>query len=174
MKFRINRNCRLHRFLPVLLFFAILCSISLEGFAQEPPPRPVEVTVTQNLGFGAFSHGISGGTINISTSGLRSATGTVIPLNLGFSFSAAVFRLVANQGTLITILNGPPATLPGSNGGSMTMTIGVSDPASPFVITTTPPAFTIMNIGGTLTVGNSASNPPGSYSGTFDITFIQE
>jgi hypothetical protein len=31
-----------------------------------------------------------------------------------------------------------------------------------------------MNIGGTLTVGNSASNPPGSYSGTFDITFIQE
>ena len=152
----------------------ILFVFTQEAVAQEPPPRPVEVTVSQNLGFGAFSHGVSGGTVIISNSGSRSATGTVIPLNLGFSFNAAVFRLVANRGTLITILNGPPAVLPGSNGGSMTMTLGVTDPASPFVIINNPPAFTIMNIGGTLTVGNAASNPPGNYSGTFDITFIQE
>jgi hypothetical protein len=173
MKFRINRN-HLHRFFQVLFLIVVLCTISIQGFAQEPPPRPVQVTVVQNLGFGAFSHGIAGGTITITATGSRSATGTVIPLNLGFSFSAAVFRLVANPGTLITILNGPPATLPGSNGGSMTLTTGATDPVSPFVIPTTPPAYTPMNIGGTLTVGNSAANPPGSYSGTFDITFIQE
>jgi Domain of unknown function (DUF4402) len=174
MKFLINRYCHSLRFLPVLLSVVILFALSKQVFAQEPPPRPVDVTVTQNLGFGAFSHGVSGGTISVSTSGTRSATGTVILLNLGFSFSAAVFRLVANPGTLITILNGSPVSLPGSNGGSLTLTIGASNPSSPFVIATIPPAYTTMNIGGTLTVGNSVSNPPGSYSGTFDITFIQE
>lgn len=174
MKFLSSRYCQYFRILPVILSVVLLFSLSEKGIAQEPPPRPVEVTVVNNLGFGAFTHGAAGGTITVTATGSRSATGTVIPLNLGFSFSAAVFRLVANPGTLITILNGPPVSLPGSNGGSMTLTTGATDPASPFVIATTPPAYTTMTIGGTLTVGNSGSNPPGSYSGTFDITFIQE
>ena len=174
MKFLISRFFQSYRILPALLSVVLLFSLSEKGIAQEPPPRPVEVTVVNNLGFGAFTHGVSGGTITVNATGSRSATGTVIPLNLGFSFSAAAFRLVANPGTLITILNGPPVSLHGSNGGSMTLTTGATDPLSPFVIATTPPAYTNMTIGGTLTVGNSASNPPGSYSGTFDITFIQE
>ena len=173
MKNSANRSL-LSEALLILVSLIFLAVLTQEAVAQEPPPRPVEVTVSQNLVFGAFSHGAAGGTVIISNTGSRSATGTVIPLNLGFSFNAAVFRLVANRGTLITILNGSPATLPGSNGGSMTMTLGISNPASPFVIPANPPSFTIMNIGGTLTVGNSASNPPGNYSGTFDITFIQE
>jgi hypothetical protein len=56
----------------------------------------------------------------------------------------------------------------------MILHIGASDPASPFVLLTSPPSFTLMNVGATLSVGNPASNPPGNYSGTFDITFIQE
>jgi len=174
MKFLINRYYSLYRFLLVVLSFVFLCVLSTEGFAQEPPPRPVEVTVNQNLGFGAFSHGASGGTITIGTSGVRSSTGTVIPLNLGYSFSTAIYKLIANPGTVISILNGPDVSLPGSNGGSMSLHIGASDPATPFVITTDPPAFTLMQVGGTLTVGNTAANPPGNYNGTFNITFIQE
>lgn len=143
--------------------------------AQELPPRPVSVTVTgQTLSFGAFTHGVAGGTVIISSAGARSATGDVILLNLGFSYSTALYELVANPGTVISILNGPDVSLPGSNGGSLTLKIGASDPVSPFVINTVPPAYTLLNIGGTLTVGNTVSNPPGSYSGTFNITFIQE
>jgi hypothetical protein len=162
------------RFLPVLiimLFFAALQEIN----GQEPPPRPVQVTVTaQTLSFGAFTHGVAGGTVVISSGGIRSATGDVILLNLGFSYSTALYQLVGNAGTVISILNGPDVSLPGSNGGSITLHIGASSPASPFVISTVPPAYTLLNIGGTLTIGNSGSNPPGSYSGTFNITFIQE
>ena len=153
-----------------LLFFAVTMELS----AQEPPPRPVEVTVSQNLGFGAFAHGPSGGTVIINPVGARSSTGDIILLNLGYSFSAAIYRLVANSGTVISILNGSDITLSGSNGGSMILHIGASVPVSPFVISSTPPDYTVLNIGGTLTVGNSASNPPGSYSGVFYITFIQE
>jgi hypothetical protein len=162
------------RFLPVLIIMLFPGALQ-EINGQEPPPRPVQVTVTaQTLSFGAFTHGVAGGTVAISSGGIRSATGDVILLNLGFSYSTALYQLVGNAGTVISILNGPDVSLPGSNGGSITLHIGASSPASPFVISTVPPAYTLLNIGGTLTVGNSGSNPPGSYSGTFNITFIQE
>ena len=154
----------------VLLFFAL----PQDGFAQEPPPRTVDVTVVQSLGFGAFAQGAAGGSVTVNSAGLRSSTGDIILLNLGYVFTAASYRLVGNAGTVISILNGPDVSLPGSNGGSMTLHIGASDPASPFVLITIPPAYTTMNVGGTLTVGNPGSNPPGNYSGTFDATLIQE
>ena len=154
----------------VLLLFAL----SQDGLAQEPPPRPVDVTVVQNLGFGAFAQGAAGGSVTINSAGSRSSSGDIILLNLGYLFSAASYRLVGNAGTVISILNGPDVSLPGSNGGSMTLHIGASDPASPFVLLTVPPDYTTMNVGGTLTVGNPGSNPPGNYSGTFDVTLIQE
>jgi hypothetical protein len=154
--------------------FIFMLFIFQGAIAQILPPRPVTVTVTQNLGFGAFAHGAVGGTVIISSVGVRSATGDVILLGLGYSYSTATYRLVGNPGTLVSILNGSDVSLPGSNGGSMTLHIGSSNPVSPFIITTIPPAFTLLNIGGTLTVGNPAANPPGNYSGTFFITFIQE
>jgi hypothetical protein len=158
--------------LPITIIF--LFFIFQETIAQEPPPRPISVTVTQNLGFGAFTLGAMGGTVTISSAGARSATGDIILLNLGYSFSTVTYRLVANPGTMVSLLNGPDVSLPGSNGGSLLLHIGSSNPASPFIMTTIPPAYTVLNIGGTLTVGNSASNPPGNFSGTFYITFIQE
>ncbi len=159
----------------VSLIIIIITAITNKTFTQEPPPRPVVVTVTaQTLSFGAFTHGASGGTVTISSGGIRTATGDIILLGLGYPYSTTLYEIVANPGTIISILNGPDVVLPGSNGGSITLSIGNSDPASPFVTTVVPPLSTYLNIGGTITVGNSAANPPGSFSGTYDITFIQE
>ncbi len=144
--------------------------------AQEPPPRPITVTVTaQSLSFGAFTLGGVGGTITVDPDGSRSSSGDVIPLAIaGYSFSAALYEIDANPGTLINIMNGPDVILTGIPGGTMTLTIGSCSPASPFVTTAIPPATTSLYVGGTLTVGNTISNPPGSYSGSFNITFVQE
>jgi hypothetical protein len=174
MKILKDRFYSFNRFyrLIVPVVFLFIFSQCLTG--QEPPPRPLEVTVTQNLVFGAFAQGAAGGTITVNSAGVRSFTGDIILLNLGYFFYAATYRITGNAGTVVSILNGPDVSLPGSNGGSMTLHIGTSSPASPFVLTTSPPAFTLMNVGATLTVGTPASNPPGNYSGTFDITFIQE
>ena len=152
------------------LLFAISDSI-----AQEPPPRPIQITVTaQTLSFGAFAHGASGGTVTISSGGVRSATGDVILLGLGFPFSTTLYEIVGNPGTVVSILNGADVSLAGSNGGSITLSIGASDPVSPFVTTANYPTPNYLNIGGTITIGNTIANPPGTYSGTYDITFIQE
>lgn len=173
--------------LPVIIVL-LLSSASL--YAQVKPPRPantgnpnpnmppqpfsVYTNPAQGLFFGAFFQGMAGGTVIIFPDGSRSATGDIILANLGYPFSAAIFEVEAQAGTRISILNGADEVLNGSNGGTMTMQIGTSDPGTPFIITTTPPARTQVRVGGTLIVGNSLTNPVGDYYGTFSVTFVQE
>ena len=159
----------------VLVTILCLIFLAIRASGQEPPPRPITVTVTsQGLSFGTFTQGASGGTVTVTATGTRSATGDVVLLSLTPLHSAAMYEVVGNPGTLVSLLNGPDVFLPGSNGGSLQLTVGASEPVSPFVITTIPPVSTLLYVGGTLTIGSPASNPPGSFSGTFDITFIQE
>ena len=163
-----------------LLFVVILSIISCFCYAQTPTdtlpgdPGGLYAYATQHINFGAFSHGNTGGTLIIASDGTRSATGDVIPLNLGVSYYNAIFEIEAPPGAIISILNGPDATLTGSNGGSMTLHIGDSYPASPFTNTLAPPSRTQVSVGGTLTVGASGTAPPGTYTGTIYITFNHE
>ncbi len=178
---RIVFNWRLMiiRFSVIVLLF-----INFSSYAQrklpligiEKPPRPITLYVNpaQGLSFGAFYEGTSGGTIIVNANGSRSTTGTVIGVNLGFSYSPAIFQVDAEPGTLITISNGPDINLTGSNGGTMSLHIGSSDLGSPFTATAVSPSRTQLRIGATLTVGTPIANPPGNYSGTFSVTFIQQ
>jgi Domain of unknown function (DUF4402) len=144
--------------------------------AQPPPPRPIAVYINpaQGLIFGAFFQGIAGGTVIVYPDGSRSVTGDVVQANLGIPYSPAIFEIEAQPGTLISILNGPDVTLNGSNGGALILHLGTSSTGSPFVTTVAPPGRTQVRIGGALTVGSPLANPPGAYSGTFAVTFIQE
>ena len=162
------------------LLVILLGFISISSFAQVDPtdsipddPGGITVYTIQNMSFGAFSAG-TGGTVIISNNGTRSVTGDVLALNLGTSYFHSIFDIDAPQGAIVSLLNGSDATLTGSNGGTMSMNIGNSDPASPFIVTVSQPARTQLNVGGTLTVGNPVANPPGTYTGTFYITFNLE
>lgn len=161
-----------------LFFWLGLVSLAVQ--AQDPTdsipgdPGALSVYSTQDLQFGAFSTGASGGSVTISPTGVRSVTGTVTALDLGFSYNQAEFEIAAPLGVTITVMNGSNVSLTGSNGGSMTLALGGSSPASPFINTTPSPSRTTVGIGGTLTVGSAAANPPGTYSGVFYVTFNQE
>jgi len=159
----------------IILTIAALLLLSKEGFTQPPdPPRPIVVTTSQDLSFGAFTFAASTGTVTITPAGFRSATGSgVVLLNLGTP-TAAIFSIIANAGTLITITFGPVATLLGSPSGTLTLHVNTSDPESPFITTKDYPDPTLLYIGGTLTVGNSSTSPPGTYTGSFDITLNQD
>jgi hypothetical protein len=163
------------------LCILLLSSITVISYGQGTPtdslpgdPGALSVLNVQNMAFGAFSHGAMGGTLILSPSGARSVTGSVTALNLGISYLQAIFEIDAPEGSIISILNGPNATLTGSNGGSMILLLGSCSPGSPFIHTVASPARTAVSVGGTLVVGNAAANPPGTYSGTFYITFNQE
>jgi hypothetical protein len=159
----------------------LLSSLSFMCYGQGGPtdslpgdPGALSVYNVQNMAFGAFSHGASGGSVIISAAGARSSTGNITLLNLGISYFKAIFDIEAPQGSIISIMNGPNATLTGSNGGSMTLQLGNATPSSPFVNPVASPSRTSVSVGGTLVVGNAGANPPGTYSGTFYITFNQE
>lgn len=162
----------------IILLLAIAFTTDVK--AQDPTdslpgdPGAIYVYTYQNLSFGTFAQGGSGGTITVSNSGARSSTGSIILINQGGSFFQSVIDVEAAPGSLISITNGPNATLTGSNGGTVTLEIGNSDPVSPFNTTVSPPSRTPVNIGGTLTIGNPAASPPGIYTGVFYITFNQE
>ena len=163
------------------LLVVLLVVLSNASFAQSGPtdslpgdPGALSVYNVQNMSFGAFSHGAGGGSVTISGTGSRSFLGNITLLNLGISYFQAIFDIEAPQGSIISIMNGPNVTLTGSNGGSMTLQLGSSTPSSPFVNTVPSPSRTPVSVGGTLVVGNAAANPPGTYSGTFFITFNQE
>lgn len=132
------------------------------------------VNTTQDLSFGAFTQGSTGGTVTVQTDGSRTTTGSVVGLSLGYLYYQAIFEVEASIGTIISITNGPNSSLTGSNGGSMTLEIGASNPNSPFVSSVEPPGKNLINIGGILTVGDMATSPPGSYTGTFHVTFNNE
>lgn len=162
------------------LIVAVISTATSLCHAQTPTdslpgdPGGLYAYTIQNINFGAFSHGNTGGTLIIASDGTRTATGDVVPLNLGISYYNAIFELEAPPGAIISMLNGPDATLTGSNGGSMVLHIGDAYPASPFVNSVAPPSRTQINIGGTLTVGASGTAPPGTYTGTIYITFNHE
>jgi hypothetical protein len=154
----------------------LICGLFTEINGQPHPPRPIIVTFnsSQPLAFGAFTPGLTGGTVIINPGGSRSSTGDIVLFSLGYSFTPAMFYVQANPGTVISILNTPPVTLTGGGGGSMTLQVGGSLPASPFVTTLPWPQQTTVLIGGTLTVGDIIANPPGNYTGNFTVTFVQE
>jgi Domain of unknown function (DUF4402) len=171
---RVQRNIK-----TLLILLGSMLSISAHAQTtpvDSLPPDPARISVytVQNLHFGAFTQGAIGGTVAISSTGTRTASGDVVLLNMGVSYLEAIFEVEGIAGTVVSILNGPNATLTGSNGGSMSMSIGSSTPSGPFSIMVSPPSRTQVRIGATLNVGAPASNPPGTYTGTFYVTFNQE
>jgi hypothetical protein len=155
------------------IIFLLLIYVSAS--AQEMPPRPITVTVntSQNLSFGNFAQDALGGTVSVSSSGTRSWTGSIVLLT-GGAVSPALFDVVANPGTIITIVNGSDVSINGSNGGTLMLHIGTSSTGSPFITSAARPSPTHVYIGGTITVGNPGANPPGDYSGIFLVTFVQQ
>jgi hypothetical protein len=157
-----------------IIFGALLLLCQLAANAQPQPPRPNKVYNIQTMSFGAIFQGFSGGTAIIYANGSRSSTGDVILAQMGFAFYPAIFEVEAPVGTIITLLNGPDATLSGSNGGTMTLHLGDSSPASPFIASVAPPGRNQVRIGGTLIVGNPMANPVGAYNGSFTVIFNQQ
>ncbi|MCX6270587.1 MAG: DUF4402 domain-containing protein [Bacteroidetes bacterium] len=131
------------------------------------PPIPISLTVStqQHLDFGSFCiTGPTGGTITVSNTGVRTATGDISLI--GSSCSVAIFIVEVPVGTsLITVLE-PDTKLSSNNGESITLHTGTSEPAFPY---TTISGTTEIQVGGTLTVKGSQVNPPGNYRGDFEM-----
>jgi len=165
-----------------VIFGLIFTLFSISAKAQENPPIPFQIVVNtaRNLNFGAFTVGTGPGSVTINSDGSRTNTGDTYLLNMGSTPSRAIFDVIANPGTLIQIQLQSLNNLTGSNGGEITLkidsysTIYDYNIGQTFITTANPPFATTVYVGGTLTLGSLSANPPGQYTGSFTLTFIQE
>ena len=153
---------------------SLVCQAQVPTDSLPKEPSKIAVYVVQNLNFGTIYQSGAGGTVTVSNTGARSVTGSVVAITQGSAVYPAIFEVEAPSGTIITIQNGADAPLSGSNGGSMTLRLGTSYPASPFTSAVAPPTRTQVSIGGTLTVGSTTTSKAGAYSGAFYITLFQQ
>ena len=159
-------------FLITALFFCVNYS-----FAQPPlPQRTLTVTATQAIHFGTFCiTGVAGGTVIMGWDGSRTSTGDIALLSMAPTAQPAIFEIKLCQGRNVSINLDAATTLTGSNGGSFILDIGPTEKGGNYVSFPTNNDcnfITPLRVGGTLHIPGTAI--PGTYSGSFDITFNQE
>ena len=166
-----------NRFLKLLFFAAILLVCVNTAFAQpDLPQRSLTVTAAQAIHFGTLCvTGGAGGTVIVGYDGSRASTGDVVLLPIAPTAQPAIFEIKLCQGRNVIITFSASTTLTGSNGGSLTLDIGPTEQGingSSFATNSDCNFITPLRVGGTLHVPGTAI--PGTYTGSFDMTFNQE
>ena len=133
--------------------------------------EPIVVAKMADLSFGRFSTG-AGGTITISTSGVRTASG-VVPAADGGSMTAARFVVTGSKDATYSITHGGTTSLSRTSGSETMVLTKFSDLTAANATTGTATSGTLFNgaqsiyVGGTLTV--AANQPPGDYTGVLSV-----
>jgi hypothetical protein len=138
---------------------------------------PITITKAVDLSFGKFAHG-AGGTVTVSNSGARTATGAILSA-VGSTPTAARFNIVGDALATYSIAIAPDAAI--SNGGAgvtNNMALAISSDFAGANVTTgdvTTGGGTLsagglqsIFIGGTLTV--NAAQVAGAYTGNIVVT----
>ncbi|MDM5177017.1 DUF4402 domain-containing protein [Massilia sp. DJPM01] len=134
---------------------------------------PIAVVVGTNLAFGTFA-AAAGGTITVSTSGVRAVSGVVA---MGASAtSAAKFDITGEPGATYAITHSGTALLTNSGGGGETMALAKFSDLTGANATSGDAATGTLSaggtqslyVGGTLTV--AANQAPGTYAGNVIAT----
>jgi hypothetical protein len=161
-----------------IFFTTFLLMLNFYWCFSQPslPQRYMTVNPTQMLQFGTFFlTGISGGEVIVNWDGSRLSTGGIALLSSSPTAQPAIFEIKLCQGRNVTINYSSSTTLTGSNGGTLNLQIGPSEKGSSGVLFSTNNDcnfITPLRIGGKLQVPGNAI--PGTYTGSFFITFNQE
>jgi spore coat protein U-like protein len=147
---------------------------TFSGDAQISILRPLAFIQVENLDFGSIISGTTAGTVTLSPTNVRTATGGVVLKGTGFQTARFAGMGVVTQRVRIRITPNT-ITLTGP-GPSMTVDSFTIGPGTTLLQTGNSPNYRILALNGifTFTVGGrlnvGANQPPGSYSGTFTAT----
>ena len=157
--------------LPLFCALLFLAFFEPTGMKAQPPLR---VNVVQDLSFGSFVIGASGGTITITPEGTRTTTGTIV--HLANSTEAPAIFEVSKPGSSKKQVNivFPASAYLTRSGGSERIVVNNFKSDKPSGFWSSLFLTQRVNVGATLTVQGLSSNPPGNYAGTFSVTFAYE
>jgi hypothetical protein len=165
------------RFIKGLLFSILLCFCGSVAFSQPVlPQRTITVTPTQGIHFGTFCITSSlGGTVIVGYDGSRTKTDDILLFSKAPTAHPAIFEIKLCEGRQVTVNFDATTTLTGSHGGSFTLNLGPTEKGAngcSFSTNSDCNFTTPLRIGGTLHVPGTAV--PGTYTGSFAITFNQQ
>lgn len=170
-----NRS-KLKRITVIALFFAVFfislrAQTSVIGRVEAELIVPVTAIETDLLNFGRVVVEIGGGSIQVTPSGERIATGNVLLAD--DLFSTGKFQLSGMPESLVSmVLPQLPQKLY-MNSGDQTLTVDefkTNVPTGGQVIRQTDGKAEV-SIGATLYIGSNLSNPAGFYSGSYEVVF---
>ena len=161
----------------MLFITAILFVCVNFSFAQPVlPQRSISITATQGIHFGTFClTSPAGGTVTVGYDGTRIKTGDIALLSKSPIAHPSIFEIKLCEGRMITINFETTIQLTGSNGGSLSLKIGPTEKGingASFSTNSDCNFITPLRVGGTLIIPGTAQ--PGTYSGSFAITFNQQ
>jgi hypothetical protein len=173
MKALITEKCFSKLFFNTIVFF--YC-VNLSYSQPTLPQRTLTVTATQAFHFGTLCvTGPAGGTVTVGYDGSRTSTGSIALLSMEPTAQPAIFEVKLCQGRNVIITFSPTTILTGSNGGSLMLDIGPTEKGingALFPTNSDCNFITPLRVGGTLHVSGTAI--PGTYTGSFSVTFNQE
>jgi hypothetical protein len=143
-----------------------------------PNTKPDEVRVLINtistLSFGAFYPGSTGGTINISKEGIRTATGSVILLGSNANISPAVFEIRCPAYTLIHIVIDKRIVVTSDNGGSLICVPEIINRDLRIISPRDSESGFIFRVGAEIYIDGAQNISPGNYSGRINLFVVVE
>ncbi len=156
------------------LFCGLLFLAFFEPTGMKAQLRQLRVDVVQDLSFGSFYVGASGGTITITPEGTRTTTGTIVPLSTSTEapaiFEVRSITLIARWVHIVL----PASAYLTRSGGSERIVVNNFKSDKPSGFWSSLFLTQTVKVGATLTVQGLSTNPPGNYTGTFSVTFAYE
>ncbi len=160
-----KRNCLLR----TICFSLFILVNHLASIAQKPSTRLLIVTL-QDISFGTFFQGNSGGTVAIFPDGTRQFGGGIIEANIsGSDFHPAIFEVEAKPGTYVKMHAKQNYFLSGTNGGSIHLELKIPNRGIEQIVPTS--GIVQFIVGGVLTIEGGTNNPSGDYNTDFEIRF---
>lgn len=132
---------------------------------HQTPITTISISNTQALAFGKFAAG-SGGSVTVSPSGARSATGGAVLLSSS-SGSAAQFTVSGDANFTYSISLPANGTVSLTNGGGQAISLNNFSSTPDAAGQLSAVGSQTLSIGATLNVGNNQA--AGAYSGSFDV-----
>ena len=164
----------------ILFSFALIIGIpfnkakaqaSVSAHATAEVVAALSATETAELNFGRFSPETTGGEVKLTSSGVRSSTGSVALS--GGTHNAASFYITGqfDSAVSITLPSGPAILTNAASAKTMEVNGWESTPTAGIATGVLNHGWLAVNVGATLKVGNMIDNPVGMYAGTYSITF---
>jgi hypothetical protein len=145
------------------IYSSTVSAASVSANASANVITPLSITETNGINFGDVSVGAAGGTVVLDTTGGRTVTGDAEAVAGGTVLSGAYS--VTGEGTKAYSITFPASATISSGANNMTVNGFNHDAGASPALTGGSDTF---NVGATLNIG--ASQPAGTYSGTYTLT----